>query len=181
MAPAPVARRPRRRSRRRAPARRPHVRPRASGGAEPPPAVGGLRLPPPPVPTDQYVPAVAAGGLLFVSGQDPEAGGRLVYRGRVGGEVSRSQARAAIRLATLNGLAVAAAMLGSLAGARRCAVLACFVDAGDRPVEPSLAAGGLALVRRAFPGVPPPVLWLRPARGLAGGMPVEVELILELA
>src|SRR5262245_40618577 len=86
---------------------------------------GGLRLPRTPVPTEQYVPAVAAGGLLFVSGQDAEAGGRLVYRGRVGREVSRSGARAAIRLATLNGLAVADAALGSLSGARRCAVLAC--------------------------------------------------------
>jgi enamine deaminase RidA (YjgF/YER057c/UK114 family) len=124
---------------------------------------------------------VAAGGLLFVSGHDPEAGGRLVYRGRVGREVSRRQARAAIRLATLNGLAAAAAALGSLARARRCAVLACFVDAADGPVAPDLAASALALVRRAFPGVAPPVLWLRPARGLAGGMPVEVELILELA
>jgi enamine deaminase RidA (YjgF/YER057c/UK114 family) len=124
---------------------------------------------------------VAAGGLLFVSGQDPEAGGRVVYRGRVGRDVSRTQARAAIRLATLNGLAVAAATLGSLAGARRCAVLACFVDAADGPIEPSVASGALALVRHAFPGASPPVLWLRPARGLAGGMPVEVELILELA
>jgi enamine deaminase RidA (YjgF/YER057c/UK114 family) len=124
---------------------------------------------------------VAAGGLLSVSGQDPEAGGRLVYRGRVGREVSRSRARAAIRLATLNGLAAARAALGSLAGARRCAVLACFVDAADGPVAPDLAAGALALLRRAFPGHPPPVLWLRPARGLASGMPVEVELILELA
>jgi enamine deaminase RidA (YjgF/YER057c/UK114 family) len=124
---------------------------------------------------------VAAGGLLFVSGQDPEAGGRLVYRGCVGREVSRSGARAAIRLATLNGLAVAAAALGSLAGARRCAVLACFVDAAGAPVTADLAGPALALVRRAFPGAAPPVLWLRPVRGLAGGMPVEVELILELA
>jgi enamine deaminase RidA (YjgF/YER057c/UK114 family) len=124
---------------------------------------------------------VAAGGLLFVSGQDPEAGGRLVYRGRVGREVSRAEARAAIRLATLNGLAVAAATLGSLAGARRCAVLACFVDVAGGPITPDLAGGALALLRRALPGAAPPALWLRPACGLAGGMPVEVELILELA
>jgi enamine deaminase RidA (YjgF/YER057c/UK114 family) len=124
---------------------------------------------------------VAAGGLLFVSGQDPEARGRLVYRGRVGREVSRSEARAAIRLATFNGLAVAAATLGSLASARRCAVLACFVDAAGARITADLAGAALALVRRAFPGAAPPVLWLRPARGLASGMPVEVELILELA
>jgi hypothetical protein len=95
--------------------------------------------------------------------------------------VSRAEARAAIRLAALNGLGAAEAALGSLAAARRCAVLTCFVDAADGPVEPQLATAALGLLRRAFPGGPPPVLWLRPARGLAGGMPVEVELILELA
>jgi len=33
------------------------------------------------------VPVVVAGGLVFVSGQDPEMGGRLRYRGRIGREV----------------------------------------------------------------------------------------------
>ncbi len=123
---------------------------------------------------------MAAGGLLFVSGQDPEAGGRLVYRGRVGREVSRRQARAALRLATLNALAVAQAALGSLAGARRCVALTCFVDAADGAPGLDLCRDALALVGRAFGPTSPPVVWLRPARGLAGNMPVEVELILEL-
>jgi enamine deaminase RidA (YjgF/YER057c/UK114 family) len=130
------------------------------------------------VPRDQYVPAVAAGGLVFVSGQDPERGGRLAYRGRVGAEVTGRQARAALRLATLNALAAAASLLGSLDGVRRCLVLGCFVDGVDGHVHPTLAAGALALLRRVFGTAP--ALWLRPARGLAGGMPVEVELVLEL-
>jgi enamine deaminase RidA (YjgF/YER057c/UK114 family) len=139
-----------------------------------------LRLPRPPVPTAQYVPAVAAGGLLFVSGQDPEVGGQLVYRGQVGREVSWRQGRAALRLATLNALSVAQAALGSLDGARRCVAFGCFVDmAGGAPTL-ELCRDALALVDRAFGPAAPPVVWLRPARGLAGGMPVEVELILEL-
>jgi enamine deaminase RidA (YjgF/YER057c/UK114 family) len=123
---------------------------------------------------------VAAGGLLFVSGQDPEACGRLAYRGQVGREVSRRQARAALRLVTLNALSVARAELGSLDGARRCVALTCFVDmAGGAPTL-ELCRDALALVERAFGPATPPVVWLRPAHGLAGGMPVEVELILEL-
>jgi enamine deaminase RidA (YjgF/YER057c/UK114 family) len=122
---------------------------------------------------------VAAGGLLFVSGQDPQAGGRLVYRGRVGREVSRRQARAALRLATLNALSVARAALGSLEALRRCVVLTCFVDAADGPPTPDLCRDALRQIARVL-GPAPPVLWLRPAHGLAGGMPVEVELILEL-
>jgi hypothetical protein len=57
-----------------------------------------------------------------------------------------------------------------------CVALTCFVDG---TAFPDVAADALALVTGAFGQ--PPVLWLRPARGLAGGMPVEVELLLELA
>ncbi len=127
------------------------------------------------------MPAVVAGGLVFVSGQDPKTGGRLRYRGRVGREVTGRQARVAIRLATLNALAAARAAVGSLTAVRRCAVLTCFVDGDGGTLSPDLAAGAVALIRCAFRTVAPPVLWLRPVHGLAGGMPVEVELLLELA
>ncbi|MBI3455985.1 MAG: RidA family protein [Candidatus Rokubacteria bacterium] len=127
------------------------------------------------------MPAVAAGGLLFVSGQDPERGGRLVYRGRVGDGVTPRQARAAVGLATRNGLAAAQAALGSLARLRRCVVLTCFVDATPGALSPAVATEALALLRRILGPASRPILWLRPARGLAGGMPVEVELLLELA
>src|SRR5262245_44542606 len=167
--PAPARRRPR--------ARRPAALARRSG---PRAAADALRLPRPPLPTAQYVPAGAAGGLLFVSGQDPEAGGRLVYRGQVGREVSRRQARAALRLATLNGLAAARAALGSLTRARRCVVLTGFVDMAYGAPSLDLCRDALGLIGRAFGAGAPPVVWLRPAHGLAGGMPVEVELVLEL-
>jgi enamine deaminase RidA (YjgF/YER057c/UK114 family) len=126
------------------------------------------------------VPAVAAGDLLFVSGQDPERAGRLVYRGRVGREVTPAAARAAVRLAALNALAAAVATAGSLGRLRRCLVLTCFVDAIDGALPPAVATGAVALLRRVFGPAADPVVLLRPARGLAGGMPVEVELLLEL-
>lgn|SRR6516162_3505668 len=46
-----------------------------------------VALPPPPIPTAQYVRAVAAGPLLFVTGHNPEADGQLVYRGRIDRDV----------------------------------------------------------------------------------------------
>jgi len=126
------------------------------------------------------VPAVASQGLLFVSGQDPARGGRLVYRGRVGRELTRADGKAAARLATLNALAAAAAAV-SLARVRRCITLTCFVDGAPGAVTRGLVSEALALLRLALPGAERPVVWLRPAQGLAGGMPVEVELLLELS
>jgi enamine deaminase RidA (YjgF/YER057c/UK114 family) len=123
---------------------------------------------------------VTAGGLLFVSGHDPERRGRLVYRGQVGREVGPVAAGRAARLAALNALASAAAAAGSLAAIRRCLVLTCFVDAAPGALPAAVATGALALLSRAFPRTAPPVVWIRPVRGLAGNEPVEVELLLEL-
>jgi enamine deaminase RidA (YjgF/YER057c/UK114 family) len=139
-----------------------------------------VRLPPPPVPGAQYVPAVRAGRLLFVSGHDPEARGRLRYRGRIGETVTLADGRRAARLATLNALAAVHATLGSLAAVRRCAVLTAYVEATAEACRPDLVKEAVDLVRRGLRGSPPPVVSLRPARGLSGGMPVEIELLLEL-
>jgi enamine deaminase RidA (YjgF/YER057c/UK114 family) len=132
------------------------------------------------VPRAQYVPAVEAGGLLFVSGHDPEARGRLVYRGRAAVDLTVRQARAAARLATLNALAAAAAALGTLGRVRGCVALTGFVDGGPPALEPGVLRDAVALARRALGSRRRPVVLLRPAQGLAGGMPVEVELVLEV-
>jgi enamine deaminase RidA (YjgF/YER057c/UK114 family) len=125
------------------------------------------------------VPAVGAGTRLFVAGHDPERGGQLVYRGRIGGSVSVTDARAALCLATANALASARAAVGSLERLR-CVVLAGFVSsAGPEGLAPELLTDSLALVATALPAGTPPAVWLRPVQGLAGGMPVEVELVLE--
>ena len=45
----------------------------------------GIDLPPPPAATANYVQFVREGDLLFVAGQGPfDAGGKIVYVGRVG-------------------------------------------------------------------------------------------------
>ncbi len=51
----------------------------------------GLALPEPAPPAGSYKPAVATGGLLFLSAQVPYADGELVYQGRVGAELRVKQ------------------------------------------------------------------------------------------
>jgi enamine deaminase RidA (YjgF/YER057c/UK114 family) len=123
---------------------------------------------------------VRAGPRLFVSGHDPERQGQLVYRGRVGGSVSVRAARAALRLATRNALASARAATGSLTGCRCVTLTAFVVSTGPDGLDPALLEESLALLRAVLPAGEPPAVCLRPAHGLAGGMPVEVELVLEL-
>ena len=124
------------------------------------------------------MPTVRAGRRLFVAGHDPERGGRLVYRGRVGETVAVGDTAAALRLATQNALAStrAAGPLERL----RCVVLAGFVTtATSEALDPAVMEESLVLLDAALGPGGRPAVWLRPAQGLAGGMSVEVELLLE--
>jgi enamine deaminase RidA (YjgF/YER057c/UK114 family) len=125
------------------------------------------------------VPTVRSGSRLFVAGHDPERGGRLVYRGRVGESVRVEDTGAALRLATANALASARDAAGTLARLR-CVVLTAFVStASPAGLDPGLLEDSLALLAVALPAGRRPAVWLRPAQGLAAGMPVEIELMLE--
>ncbi|KVL84414.1 RidA family protein [Burkholderia stagnalis] len=65
----------------------------------------GLSLPEPPQPLGSYTAVSEAGNLLFISGQMPLAGGRMVFTGRVGEQWTVDEGRQAARLAALNVLA----------------------------------------------------------------------------
>ena len=74
----------------------------------------GLQLPEPPKPVATYVPAVRAGGLLFLSGVLPMRDGQLAFAGKLGRDLSLAEGTEAARLAILNALAIAKQELGSL-------------------------------------------------------------------
>src|SRR6201997_2604277 len=74
----------------------------------------GISLPRPPAPLGAYVEAVQTGNLLFLSGTLPVEGGAPKFLGRIGGELSLEDGRAATRLAALNALALVREHLGSL-------------------------------------------------------------------
>jgi len=65
----------------------------------------GIVLPTVPAPIASYLPAIAVGRLVFVSGQGPIVDGQPVYRGRVGAGVTEEQARDAARLCAINTIA----------------------------------------------------------------------------
>ena len=83
-----------------------------------------LALPQTPRPLGNYVPAVEAGNLLFVSGMFPIENGVAAFEGRVGQELNIESGRRAAQLAVLNALAVAtdAVGLNRLAGVLRVGV-----------------------------------------------------------
>jgi enamine deaminase RidA (YjgF/YER057c/UK114 family) len=68
-------------------------------------ALLGLRLPEVKAPAFKYVPLVAHGGIAYVSGQVPWAGGEVMSPGKVGHEVTIEQAQEAARVCVLQALA----------------------------------------------------------------------------
>ena len=79
----------------------------------------GLTLPPAPTSLANYVGAVVAGKLVFVSGHGPVQNGQLTYRGKLGREFTTMQGYEAARLVTLNCLATLKTAIGTLDRVRR--------------------------------------------------------------
>ncbi len=74
----------------------------------------GIDLPDLAPPLGSYKPASITGSLLFVSGQLPLSGGKLVFEGKVGADVSPEDAARAARQSAINVLAVLKKELGTL-------------------------------------------------------------------
>ncbi|MEO0681322.1 MAG: RidA family protein [Pseudomonadota bacterium] len=98
----------------------------------------GIDLPTPPTPAASYVPSVAAGGLLYVSGQVPfDASGALII-GKLGADMDVEGGQAAARACALSLISqVKAACGGDLDKLRRVVKLTGFVNGtaefGDQP------------------------------------------------
>jgi enamine deaminase RidA (YjgF/YER057c/UK114 family) len=102
----------------------------------------GLSLPEPVRPVANYVPAVRAGSLLYISGQvSIDASGGI--RGVVGEDLDLEAARRAARICGLNLIAqMKAALDGDLSRVRRIVKLGGFVQAGPAFFEIPQALNG---------------------------------------
>ncbi len=141
----------------------------------------GLALPPVSAPVAAYIPWRRSGNLLFVSGQIPMAGGKLIAKGRVPDQVSLEVAIACARQCALNGLAVVKAAAGSLSAVKQVVRLGVFVCSEPGfEAQPKVANGASELMVEVFGEAG------RHARAAVGsvalplGAPVEVEFVFEV-
>ena len=74
----------------------------------------GVKIPQPATPVGAYLLAVQGGTLLFTAGQGPVKDGALVFKGKVGRDLTVEDAYEAAKLAALNCLAAARSVLGTL-------------------------------------------------------------------
>jgi enamine deaminase RidA (YjgF/YER057c/UK114 family) len=112
----------------------------------------GIVLPAPVSPVANYVPFVRTGSLLFVSGQICFDGqGRLVAKGKVGGNVAIEDGQKAARACAINILAQVKAALGDLDRVARVVRLGGFINSEPTFLEgPKVMNGASDLMVEVF-------------------------------
>jgi len=143
----------------------------------------GITLPTPTTPLANYVGAVQTGTLLFLSGHGPvRHQGRFTHVGKLGRDLTVEQGYQVAREVGLNLLATTRAALGSLDRVKRIVkVLGMVNSAEDFGDQPKVINGFSDLMIEVFGETIG--RHARSAVGMAGlpqGIPVEIEMILEV-
>jgi enamine deaminase RidA (YjgF/YER057c/UK114 family) len=142
----------------------------------------GIDVPAPPEPFGIYAEAVRTGNLLFLTGMLPTEGRGAKFVGRVGAELDLETGRKAAHLAALNALAVARQHLGSLDKVKRIVRLGVMVaTSGDVRDQPKVADAASQLLEDVFGKDKNPSRLVYGVASLPLGVPVELELIFEVA
>jgi len=143
----------------------------------------GIVLPTPPAPVASYVPFVASGNLVFISGQVTLAADGLKYVGTVGKELTLEDGKAAARLCAVNVIAqVKAAAGGDLDRVKRCVKVTVFVNAIPGFAQhPEVANGASDLFVEVFGDAGRHARAAVGAGSLPRNVATEVEAVFELA
>jgi enamine deaminase RidA (YjgF/YER057c/UK114 family) len=113
----------------------------------------GLALHAAPKPIAAYVPTLRSGNLVFVSGQLPLTGGKLLATGKIPSAVSVEQAQEAARQCVLNGLAALKAELNDdLSRLKRVIRVGVFVQSDDTFEDQAAVANGASELLEALLG-----------------------------
>ena len=141
----------------------------------------GIRLPAAPTPFGMYVETVQTGNLLFFSGALPVVNHKPKYVGRLGKELDVEAGRDAAYTAALSVLA-AKKHLGSLDRVTRVVRLGVFIaTSGDFFDQPIVADAVSDLFRDVFGAEKTGVRLVIGVASLSLGMPIELEVIFEVA
>jgi enamine deaminase RidA (YjgF/YER057c/UK114 family) len=141
----------------------------------------GLTLPKSPQPVGAYLLAQQVGDLLFLSGTTCYKDGSLLYKGRIGAELTVEEGYAAAQQTALNLLSVIKTSLGDLDKVERVIKLNGYVNsAPDFDRQPAVINGASDLFEKVFG---PRGKHARTSIGvsdLPGHIPVEIEMVVQV-
>lgn len=141
----------------------------------------GLSLPATSPPIASYVNAVRTGNLIYLSGKGPLLPDNTYITGKLGAEVSIEKGYEAARLCGLHHLAVLQAELGDLGKVKRIVKVLGLVNSVDSfTKQPAVMNGYSDLMVAVFGDKGKHARSAMGTNSLPGGIPVEVEVIVEV-
>jgi enamine deaminase RidA (YjgF/YER057c/UK114 family) len=142
----------------------------------------GITLPPVPKPAGNYVHAVRTGNLLFLAGKGPQGPDGKAPTGKVGRDITTEQGYQHARSVGLNLLAVMQAELGSLDKVKRIVKVLGMVNAvPEFGEQPKVINGCSDLFVEVFGDKGRHARSAVGMGSLPGGIPVEIEVIVEVS
>jgi enamine deaminase RidA (YjgF/YER057c/UK114 family) len=141
----------------------------------------GFSLPDPPKPVGAYLTTRQAGDLLFLSGTTCYTPEGLLFKGRVGKELTLQDGYAAARQTMLNLLSVAKDVLGNLDRVECVIKLNGYVNsAPDFDRQPEVINGASDLLEQVFGESGKHARTSIGVNVLPGNIPVEIEMVLQV-
>ena len=138
----------------------------------------GLSLPALSVPVANYVPIVRHGDMIFLSGHIPRNPDGSPVNGRIGENISTSQAYELARQVTLSLLSTIQSEIGDLDNVKRIIKMVCIMNASpDYTEHPTVANGASDLLVGVFGDRGKHARVALGAESLPGGVPIDIELI----
>lgn len=129
-----------------------------------------------------YAPAVKRGGLLYTAGQTPKKDGKLVFKGKLGADISDREGYDAVRLCTLNALTIMNHYADGLENIDQILKITVFLNcAPDFEQHAKIADGATDLLVAVFGDAGRPARSTVGVSALPGGAACEVEMVAAIA
>jgi len=134
-----------------------------------------------PKPLAAYVPAVRVGELIWTSGQGPTAGGKALYTGKLGREITEEQGYKAAQQCAVNCLSCVKSLIGDLDKVEQIVKLLGFVAGVDGFArQPWVMNGASELLEKLYGEKGKHARSAIGTNSLPQDIPVEVEMIVRV-
>jgi len=141
----------------------------------------GVILPDPPAPAAQYVPALICGELVFVAGQTPKDGTELLYKGKVGRDITLEEGREAAGICAKRCISAVKGAIGDLDRVEKIVQITGYVNCGEDFEKHSMVINGASdFLEKVFGEKGRHSRVAVGANSLPGNAAVELQMIVKL-
>ena len=140
-----------------------------------------IKLPECPKPAAIYVPAVLSDQFIFVSGQTPKDGSTLLYKGKLGRDLTVEEGYEASKVCVLRCISALKSIVGDLDNIESIVKLTGYVNSSDDFYEQSLVINGASeLIEEIFGDEGKHARVAVGTNVLPGNAAVEIEIIAKI-